>query len=77
VRPEAARGVSIVFISHALEEAPLLAGRITVLRDGKRVITDDVANFDCARIVHGKTPGARLAVPPGILCRGFRAPRIN
>ncbi|MGJ5239367.1 sugar ABC transporter ATP-binding protein, partial [Bradyrhizobium oligotrophicum] len=45
------RGVSIVFISHALEEALLLADRITVLRDGKHVVTDDASAFDRARIV--------------------------
>ena len=45
------RGVSIVFISHALEEALLLADRITVLRDGKRVVTDDASKFDRARII--------------------------
>jgi ABC-type sugar transport system ATPase subunit len=45
------RGVSIVFISHAIEEALLLADRITVLRDGKHVVTDDAAAFDRARIV--------------------------
>ena len=45
------RGVSIVFISHALEEALLLADRITVLRDGKHVVTDDVAKFDRAAII--------------------------
>ena len=43
------RGVSIIFISHALEEALLLADRITVLRDGKHVVTDDAAKFDRAR----------------------------
>ncbi|MEH2490849.1 sugar ABC transporter ATP-binding protein [Bradyrhizobium sp. AZCC 2230] len=51
VRDLKKRGVSIVFISHALEEALLLADRITVLRDGKRVVTDDVAKFDRAAIV--------------------------
>ena len=51
VRDLKRRGVSIVFISHALEEALLLADRITVLRDGKHVVTDDAANFDRARIV--------------------------
>jgi len=45
------RGVSIIFISHALEEALLLADRITVLRDGKHVVTDDAASFDRARII--------------------------
>ena len=29
----------------------LLADRITVLRDGKQVVTDDAAKFDRARIV--------------------------
>jgi len=51
VRDLKRRGVSIVFISHALEEALLLADRITVLRDGKHVVTDDAASFDRARIV--------------------------
>jgi len=51
VRDLKKRGVSIIFISHALEEALLLADRITVLRDGKHVVTDDAANFDRARIV--------------------------
>ncbi|UPT86696.1 sugar ABC transporter ATP-binding protein [Bradyrhizobium barranii subsp. apii] len=51
VRDLKKRGVSIVFISHALEEALLLADRITVLRDGKHVVTDDATNFDRAAIV--------------------------
>jgi ABC-type sugar transport system ATPase subunit len=46
-----ARGVSIVFISHALEEALQLADRITVLRDGQHVVTDLKVNFDRARVV--------------------------
>src|SRR5580698_9260064 len=51
VRDLKRRGVSIIFISHALEEALLLADRITVLRDGKHVVTDDAAKFDRTRIV--------------------------
>ena len=51
VRDLKSRGVSIVFISHALEEALYLADRITILRDGKRVVTDDASKFDRARIV--------------------------
>lgn len=46
-----ARGVSIVFISHALEEALAISDRITVLRDGEHVITDATASFDRERIV--------------------------
>ena len=51
VRDLKKRGVSIIFISHALEEALLLADRITVLRDGKHVVTDDASRFDRTRIV--------------------------
>ena len=51
VRDLKKRGVSIVFITHALEEALLLADRITVLRDGKKIVTDDASKFDRARIV--------------------------
>jgi simple sugar transport system ATP-binding protein len=46
-----ARGVSVIFISHALEEALLLADRITVLRDGHHVVTDEKSNFDRARVI--------------------------
>ena len=40
------QGLSIIFISHALEEALTLSDRITVLRDGEVVATDDTRNFD-------------------------------
>ena len=39
VRDLRARGVSIIYISHALEESLQIADRISVLRDGKLVIT--------------------------------------
>ncbi|MDR3468272.1 MAG: sugar ABC transporter ATP-binding protein [Xanthobacteraceae bacterium] len=39
VRDLRARGVAIIYISHALEESLLIADRITVLRDGRLVIT--------------------------------------
>jgi simple sugar transport system ATP-binding protein len=45
------RGVSVIFISHALEEALLVSDRITVLRDGKVAVTDVRENFDRSRIV--------------------------
>ncbi|EAB6718393.1 sugar ABC transporter ATP-binding protein, partial [Salmonella enterica subsp. enterica] len=44
-------GVSIVFISHALEEALVISDRITVLRDGQHVVTDNVAAFDRDKII--------------------------
>ena len=46
-----ARGVSIIFISHALEEALQISDRITVMRDGQHVITDVTSAFDRQKIV--------------------------
>lgn len=46
-----ARGVSIIFISHALEEALEVSDRITIMRDGKHIVTDKTENFDRDRIV--------------------------
>jgi len=46
-----ARGVAIVFISHALEEALQIADRITILRDGERVAHGPTAEFDRDKII--------------------------
>jgi simple sugar transport system ATP-binding protein len=47
------RGVSIVFISHALEEALQNSDRITILRDGELIATDSARNFDREKIIRG------------------------
>ena len=51
VRRLKARGVSIVFISHALEEALQISDRITILRDGELVASGPVGDFDREKIV--------------------------
>ena len=45
------RQVSIVFISHALEEALEISDRITILRDGARIITDSAKTFSRESII--------------------------
>jgi len=45
------QGVTIVFISHAIEEALAVSDRITVLRDGEHVITKDARDLDREQIV--------------------------
>jgi simple sugar transport system ATP-binding protein len=45
------RGVSVVFISHALEEALAIADRVTVLRDGEHIVTDVTSAFDRDKII--------------------------
>jgi simple sugar transport system ATP-binding protein/ribose transport system ATP-binding protein len=46
-----ADGVSIIFISHALEEALQVADRITILRDGRLIATDAARAFDRKSII--------------------------
>ncbi|HBK05182.1 MAG TPA: sugar ABC transporter ATP-binding protein [Acetobacteraceae bacterium] len=56
-------GVSIIFISHALEEALEVSDRITILRDGRHIVTDAAANFDRNKIISamvGRTLSAEL-----------------
>jgi ribose transport system ATP-binding protein len=51
VRRLRGRGVSVVYISHFLEEVREIADRFTVLRDGRSVATAGVADVDMARII--------------------------
>ena len=44
-------GVPMIFISHALEEALTHADRISVLRNGKMMVTGPAAEFDRARLI--------------------------
>lgn len=67
------RGVSVIFISHALEEALSISDRITVLRDGELVASGPVTDFNRDSIIRAmvgrelsialyqKRPGARPA----------------
>ena len=46
IRSLQSRGVSIIYISHRLQEVKLIGNRITVLRDGRTVGTRDAANAE-------------------------------
>jgi ribose transport system ATP-binding protein len=54
------RGAGIVYISHRIEEIYRLAHRITVLRDGARVCTEQAAALPRAELIRAMT-GAELA----------------
>ena len=51
VRDLRARGVGIIYISHALEESLQISDRVTVLRDGKLVITAKTAEMTREKLV--------------------------
>ncbi len=82
VRQLRAQGVGIVYISHRLDEMAAIVDRVTVLRDGRRVATEDFAATRVDRIVEqmvGRPLEAqfppRSAVPSGetlLRVRGLR-----
>lgn len=45
------RGISIIYISHRMEEIFQIADRITVLRDGKNIVTEQVHNLSIQRVI--------------------------
>jgi simple sugar transport system ATP-binding protein len=55
------RGVSVIFISHALEEALSISDRITVLRDGEIVASGLVTDFNRDSIIRAMV-GRELSV---------------
>ncbi|MEC9344121.1 MAG: sugar ABC transporter ATP-binding protein [Pseudomonadota bacterium] len=46
------RGVAMIFISHALEEALHHADRISVLRNGRLMVTGQSGEFDRGKLIH-------------------------
>jgi ABC-type sugar transport system ATPase subunit len=45
------RGISIVYISHRLEELFAIADRVTILRDGRHVLTNDASSLDRPQLI--------------------------
>lgn len=47
------RGISIIYISHRMDEVYRIADRITILRDGQRLLTEPLSNVTPEQIVEG------------------------
>ena len=80
------RGVSIIYISHRLEEIFTIADRVTVLRDGEHVATRPVAATDHAGLIEmmvGRRIDSlfpRIEVTPGaavLELRGLARPPVT
>jgi rhamnose transport system ATP-binding protein len=52
IRQLRAQGVGIVYISHRLEELPLIADRVTVLRDGRVIDTRLISELNRQQLIH-------------------------
>ena len=48
-----ARGISIIYISHRMDEVYRIADRITILRDGRRLLTEKLVDVTPEQIVEG------------------------
>ena len=46
-----AKGISIIYITHRMEEIFKVADRVTVMRDGQNVITEDVKNLRMEQVI--------------------------
>jgi ribose transport system ATP-binding protein len=70
---DSSRPTGIVYISHRLEEIYAIADRITVLRDGKAIVTAPAAGLSASALIHAmvgreideSTRRERSALPPG------------
>lgn len=51
VRELRSSGVGIIYISHRLEELPVIADRVTVLRDGSTISTREMADVDKQELI--------------------------
>jgi len=47
------RGIAIIYISHRMDEVYRIADRITILRDGRRLLTEPLSNVTPEQIVEG------------------------
>jgi erythritol transport system ATP-binding protein len=76
IRDLVAHGVSIVYISHRLEELIEIADHVSVLRDGRLVGEAPVAEVDVPWIVERMT-GRDWAPPPGAAASASGAPLLT
>lgn len=73
-------GVTMIFISHALEEALTHADRISILRNGKKIITDKASRFDRNNLIRhmvGEAFKAYKAKPKTVRKTGARQPILT
>jgi ribose transport system ATP-binding protein len=72
------RGVAVLFVSHKLEELFELCDRVTVMRDGEHVFTDDIGNIDSDRLITAMVGRSMENQFPKIKCeRGSEALRAE
>ncbi|MGP4109464.1 sugar ABC transporter ATP-binding protein [Streptomyces sp. 4N509B] len=74
VRRMAAAGLSVVYVSHRMDEIPRVADSVTVLRDGREVTTLPMARTSTAQVVGLMTGGRVNGLAGGRVSRPDGAP---
>jgi ABC-type sugar transport system ATPase subunit len=72
-----ARGITLIYVSHRLEELFALSENITVLRDGKHVATERIADTSPQRVVTQMIGRELLIATPNHLAREPGAERLR
>ncbi len=79
-------GVGMIYVTHRLDEVFRIADRVTVIRDGRRVLVADVADTDPSRLVNeivGRPPAEVFARPQArrastrLVISGLRGSRVG
>jgi len=78
LKSNAAHPAGIIYISHRMEEIYRLADRITVLRDGRRIVTSDARDLPRGDLIHAMV-GREVDEPtrPPAMARGAELLRIE
>jgi len=70
------RGISVMFVSHKLDEVMEICDRIVIMRSGRKVVDSPVADFDMDRIVYYMT-GQEVSETPFVYIPAGDAPLIE
>jgi ABC-type sugar transport system ATPase subunit len=77
VRELTARGITLIYVSHRMEELFALCDRVTVLRDGRHVITEAIPATNPHRVVQQMIGRELLVQNPAHLARSLGEERLR
>lgn len=77
IRNLQSKGISIVFVSHKLNEVMKIAERIVILRNGEKVLNEESGKLDQAQIAYHMVGYELVAPMPPIISRSDATPLLR